>query len=398
MATHCQKHIVLSAGKELFFPCTAKFADNTQCRVPVFDITHDLPLCLEHARKRDAYNRLFYEQKPRKLTATPTSASIVLHKNVTHKTATISLGKQSSNKQQRPPSSTTVVNIGNQQQQTPIRKRKQTGNPVGRPQKRPKKLQDASTLSSATTANAVSNVMQTALSTNQLLPRLPSTGLRRKGSTTSLESIASNSQHSTTSNTSQPPQSTQQLYSMTSNSSNTSFSNQQQALVNTLPPPALAPLSTGGFMANNSLPQHLFSFGHDTTSNGQINKHSSLVNNINNNNNNNSSTSAISPTTEFKDFISSLTSFTSAQLHKPSTTNSALQTSSLLESTDPMTINTNSNSNFTSSGMGSTTSLPTAADDFLSICENSSASSVDTGLGGLSDPELMLGGPDGGEY
>ncbi|XP_058983132.1 uncharacterized protein LOC109611692 isoform X2 [Musca domestica] len=395
MATHCQKHIVLSAGKELFFPCTAKFADNTQCRVPVFDITHDLPLCLEHARKRDAYNRLLYEQKPRKLTATPTSASIVLHKNVTHKTATISLGKQSSNKQQRPPSSTTVVNIGNQQQQTPIRKRKQTGNPVGRPQKRPKKLQDASTLSSATTANAVSNVMQTALSTNQLLPRLPSTGLRRKGSTTSLESIASNSQHSTTSNTSQPPQSTQQLYSMTSNSSNTSFSNQQQALVNTLPPPALAPLSTGGFMANNSLPQHLFSFGHDTTSNGQINKHSSLVNNINNNNNNNSSTSAISPTTEFKDFISSLTSFTSAQLHKPSTTNSALQTSSLLESTDPMTINTNSNSNFTSSGMGSTTSLPTAADDFLSICENSSASSVDTGLGGLSDPELMLGGPDG---
>ncbi|GBP96102.1 hypothetical protein EVAR_66610_1 [Eumeta japonica] len=31
----------------------------------------------------------------------------------------------------------------------------------------------------------------------------------------------------------------------------------------------------------------------------------------------------------------------------------------------------------------------------LSICENSSASSADTGLGGLSDPELMLGGPDG---
>ena len=49
--------------------------------------------------------------------------------------------------------------------------------------------------------------------------------------------------------------------------------------------------------------------------------------------------------------------------------------------------------------MGSTTSLPTADDfltqDMLSICENSSASSADTGLGGLSDPELMLGGPDG---
>ena len=31
--------------------CTAKFSDNTQCCVPVFDIKHELPLCAEHAAK-----------------------------------------------------------------------------------------------------------------------------------------------------------------------------------------------------------------------------------------------------------------------------------------------------------------------------------------------------------
>ncbi|XP_061389819.1 mucin-5AC [Musca vetustissima] len=390
MATHCQKHIVLSAGKELFLPCTAKFADNTQCRVPVFDITHDLPLCLEHARKRDAYNRLLYEQRPRKLSAataaapiTTTSAaasSMFIPKNL--------VGKQSYKQQQRSPSSTTVV-IGQQQQTPSIRKRKQTGNPVGRPQKRAKKMPETTTSIQAANAAVIHPTTSTNTAThttNQLPARLPA--LRRKGSTTSLESIASNSQHSTTSNTSQTTATTpQQFYSMTNNS----FANQQQP---SLPPPALAPLSSNGvFMANNScLPQHLFSFGHDTTTttHGQMNKHSSsLVSN------NNSSTSAISPTTEFKDFISSLTTFTSSssssnQQNKMPTTSAT----TFLESTDPMSMNTNSNSNFTSSGMGSTTSLPTAADDFLSICENSSASSVDTGLGGLSDRELMIAGPD----
>ncbi|XP_073815997.1 zf-C3Hc3H domain-containing lethal (3) L1231 isoform X2 [Musca autumnalis] len=409
MATHCQKHIVLSAGKELFLPCTAKFADNTQCRVPVFDITHDLPLCLEHARKRDAYNRLLYEHRPRKQSAAaasaPTPASILMQDG-THKN-TFSLGKQTYKQQQQRPS-TTVVSIGSQQQ-TPMRKRKQTGNPVGRPQKRPKKIpESSSTTASCSASNAPLsiNLMQTTTatssSTTNQMPRLSSTVLRRKGSITSLESIASNSQHSTTSNTSHTtPQATQQqFYSMTSNS----FSNQQPAaaatattVVNTLPPPALAPLSTGGFMVNNSFPQHLFSFGHDTNNssnattapNAHTNKHSSSVSN-----NTNNPPSIISPTTEFKDFISNLPSFTVTQQKTATATNSAL------ESIDPMTINTNSNSNFTSSGMGSTTSLTTAADDFLtqdmlSICENSSASSVDTGLGGLSDRELMLVGPDG---
>ena len=36
----------------LFEHCTAKFSDNTQCCIPVFDICHELPLCFEHAKKR----------------------------------------------------------------------------------------------------------------------------------------------------------------------------------------------------------------------------------------------------------------------------------------------------------------------------------------------------------
>lgn len=49
---HCTLHIMLNTDQVLFGYCTAKFADNTQCSVPVFDITHELPLCPEHARKR----------------------------------------------------------------------------------------------------------------------------------------------------------------------------------------------------------------------------------------------------------------------------------------------------------------------------------------------------------
>lgn len=52
--------------QKLFLPCTAKFSDNSQCRVPVFDISHELPLCKEHAWKRDNYNRIIQEQKPKK--------------------------------------------------------------------------------------------------------------------------------------------------------------------------------------------------------------------------------------------------------------------------------------------------------------------------------------------
>lgn len=84
----CTLHIMHNTEQVLFDYCTAKFADNTQCSVPVFDITHELPLCPEHARKRvracidfiskksDFFNvflllqdnyKMFQEAKPKKL-------------------------------------------------------------------------------------------------------------------------------------------------------------------------------------------------------------------------------------------------------------------------------------------------------------------------------------------
>ncbi|KAJ8978968.1 hypothetical protein NQ317_001440 [Molorchus minor] len=63
---YCMEHIMANTEQMLFEYCTAKFADNTQCSTPVFDIMHELPLCAEHARKRDNY-KLYQEAKPKKL-------------------------------------------------------------------------------------------------------------------------------------------------------------------------------------------------------------------------------------------------------------------------------------------------------------------------------------------
>lgn len=41
----------MNRSQQLFSSCTAKFADGQQCSVPVFDITHQTPLCEEHAKK-----------------------------------------------------------------------------------------------------------------------------------------------------------------------------------------------------------------------------------------------------------------------------------------------------------------------------------------------------------
>ncbi|XP_055377964.1 uncharacterized protein LOC129609851 [Condylostylus longicornis] len=66
LTSYCNLHITRNNDQHLFLPCTAKFSDNTQCRIPVFDITHNLPLCKEHAWKRDNYQRIIQEHKPRK--------------------------------------------------------------------------------------------------------------------------------------------------------------------------------------------------------------------------------------------------------------------------------------------------------------------------------------------
>ncbi|KAI5613557.1 INO80 complex subunit D-B [Silurus asotus] len=46
-----------SRSQQLFSSCTARFADGAQCSVPVFDITHQTPLCQEHAKKMDNFLR-----------------------------------------------------------------------------------------------------------------------------------------------------------------------------------------------------------------------------------------------------------------------------------------------------------------------------------------------------
>ncbi|XP_053734085.1 INO80 complex subunit D [Synchiropus splendidus] len=78
---HCFQHILLNRSQQLFASCTAKFADGQQCSIPVFDITHQTPLCEEHAKKMDNFlrgdcNRRVqhqqqHQRKPRKKTKPP---------------------------------------------------------------------------------------------------------------------------------------------------------------------------------------------------------------------------------------------------------------------------------------------------------------------------------------
>ncbi|KAA8588112.1 hypothetical protein FQN60_001306 [Etheostoma spectabile] len=76
---HCFQHILLNRSQQLFASCTARFADGQQCSIPVFDITHQTPLCEEHAKKMDNFlrgdgnRRVQHQQqrKPRKKTKPP---------------------------------------------------------------------------------------------------------------------------------------------------------------------------------------------------------------------------------------------------------------------------------------------------------------------------------------
>ena len=73
---HCSRHIMMNTDQQLFEHCTAKFSDNTQCSIPVFDVAHELPLCPEHARKRDNYHRKAQESKPKKSRKKPASPTV----------------------------------------------------------------------------------------------------------------------------------------------------------------------------------------------------------------------------------------------------------------------------------------------------------------------------------
>ncbi|KAK3575883.1 hypothetical protein CHS0354_032102 [Potamilus streckersoni] len=64
---HCLRHVMYNVDQQMFDYCTAKFSDNTQCCVPVFDIKHELPLCMEHGIKADNYQKVLdAEPKPKR--------------------------------------------------------------------------------------------------------------------------------------------------------------------------------------------------------------------------------------------------------------------------------------------------------------------------------------------
>ena len=55
--------IMYNVDQQMFDYCTAKFSDNTQCCIPVFDIRHELPLCPEHAAKAVSALVILYIKK-----------------------------------------------------------------------------------------------------------------------------------------------------------------------------------------------------------------------------------------------------------------------------------------------------------------------------------------------
>ncbi|XP_053659469.1 polyhomeotic-like protein 1 [Anopheles marshallii] len=63
MTSHCYDHVTEESQQCLFQRCTAKFSDNSQCRVPVFDVSHELILCKEHAWKHDNHDKMSQEVK-----------------------------------------------------------------------------------------------------------------------------------------------------------------------------------------------------------------------------------------------------------------------------------------------------------------------------------------------
>ncbi|XP_050085159.1 uncharacterized protein LOC126571007 isoform X2 [Anopheles aquasalis] len=78
MTTHCYSHITENTNQRLFQRCTAKFSDNSQCRAPVFDVTQELILCKEHAWKHDNHDKMSQEVKQKQKPMSTTSATAMV--------------------------------------------------------------------------------------------------------------------------------------------------------------------------------------------------------------------------------------------------------------------------------------------------------------------------------
>ncbi|XP_067619195.1 serine-rich adhesin for platelets [Eurosta solidaginis] len=396
MATQCEDHIVDNISQHIFLPCTAKFADNTQCRIPVFDIIHDLPLCVEHARKRDAYNRAVHGQQRIQTNHKIVSTIVAKTLNKTpadYGNASGDLLTQLQQIKQQPFNSNVACAVISKTKKSSnikvnaTRKRKappttESPNSVGRTIKRPKKM-----VATLTPTSTPPIVVTTASIVAPL--QLTSAVLQRKSSTTSLESIASNSQSSI----SQPHYI----------SSNMNIQGGQAHIAM----PALAPLSGRNMPVVSSSvsptvvpPKHTLSFG--------------LINANNANGGNALQKGADAISQDLKpheisqlvaQFSVAVNSKNNGNAHNNINTNAKINTSNTYSNNSITTslnsyFGTNCDSNFTSA-LGSSSSLPSSTEELfhqelLSVCENSSAyaSSEDTGLGGLSETELMVGPND----
>ncbi|XP_043651966.1 uncharacterized protein LOC122619238 isoform X1 [Drosophila teissieri] len=355
MAAHCERHIVNNSTQQLFQPCVAWRMDGTACQAPVFDVLHTLALCKVHSHLRSGMD-----------------------------------GARPASKQ--PPVSLPVAEVATlcvpvKQQ----RKRKANTNPVARPQKRGRKP------ANEPIANQISS---------QIGKLISATGMQRKSSTTSLESIASNSHSSATSH-SQPPYKPANVSAAVPAAQNLP----QQSI-----PPALAPLSTD-FQPKHQ--QHepllvpklevdsLFKFDADQQQNQQ--QQSSLDPSLL------SLDIANIKAEEISQIVAQLAA-AGGDLQNPNNNNNIS-----IHNNNSVHFNNNNNMNYSNNNNNSFPSFNTAfgnaigqptntithngpavpailantadllGQDMFGICENSSAyaSSEDTGLGGLSESELI---------
>ncbi|EDV92749.1 GH18932 [Drosophila grimshawi] len=341
MAAHCERHIVHNTTQQLFQPCVAWRVDGSACQTPVFDVLHTLALCPAHSQLRPG---LVLQSK---------------QKQQQHQHEKVS------NQQLSIPVAAGAAAVVNAAMASGKRKRKTNpnANPVGRPQKRVKKPETI-----APTTTTITSIATTTLP-------------MRKSSTTSLESIASNSQSSAKSHSALPP------YTPTMAAS-VSVAMPQLSII----PPALAPLSD--YQQQLLLPklepdeQHLdasvnllanASFKADEISQivAQLTAASSELHHNNNNNslhynNNNNNCSNNNSNSGSSSISCGFPSFNAAFGNAMSSAQQGGGQHSLHNTT-----------------LESTESL--LSQHMFGICENSSAyaSSEDTGLGGLSESELI---------
>ncbi|XP_063387143.1 uncharacterized protein LOC134673133 [Cydia fagiglandana] len=64
---YCLSHVTLAPEQRLYASCAAVFAGGARCKQPILPLQEQTPLCAEHAWKRDNYDKLSRDSKPKKL-------------------------------------------------------------------------------------------------------------------------------------------------------------------------------------------------------------------------------------------------------------------------------------------------------------------------------------------